>query len=300
MQNNNSDLPKIIKRLELIKSLIALEEEEEIATHINKLQQMQLDDDAKNIIALIENKSYSLAIEAINNFNNKYQQLTTYIDPQIQALKLEAKALEIELNALSNEKADAEKLIHSFNVRHNQELGELILKILQHRKQQAKGTPQQEETEQDYNNYNTDYETTKNQTIATLTEDEQKELKDKYRKASKLCHPDVVSEEQKELATKLFAELSAAYEKNDLARVNEILENLENGNFFVSKSDTINEKILLQAEIEKLRMKLNELKQELQIIKESETYKTIATINDWDSYFSNTKKQLMEQANELE
>ena len=205
MQNNNADLPKIIKRFELIKSLIALEEEEEIATQIIKLKQMQLDNDAKVIITLIENKSYSLAIEAINNFNNKHNQLTAYIDPQIQALKLEAKALEIELNALSNEKADAEKLIHSFNVRHNQELGELILKILQHRKQQAKGTPKQEEAEEDYNNYNTDYETTKNQTIATLTEDEQKELKDKYRKASKLCHPDVVSEEQKELATKLFA-----------------------------------------------------------------------------------------------
>ena len=300
MQNNNVDLPKIITRFELIKSLIALEEEEEIATHIGKLQQIKLDDVAKKIVTLIENKSYSLAIEAINNFNNKHHQLTTYIDPQIQALKLEVKVLEIELNALSDEKADTEKLIHSFNVRHNQELGELILKILQHRKQQAKGTVQQEETEQDYNNYNTDYETTKNETIATLTQDEQKELKDKYRKLSKSCHLDVVSEEQKELATKLFAELSAAYEKIDLARVNEILENLENGNFFVSKSDTINEKKLLQAEIEKLRIKFTELKQELQAIKESETYKTITTIDDWDSYFSNTKKQLMEQANELE
>ncbi len=28
------------------------------------------------------------------------------------------------------------------------------------------------------------------------------ELKDRYRKASKFCHPDVVSDEQKELATK--------------------------------------------------------------------------------------------------
>ncbi|HLF47043.1 MAG TPA: hypothetical protein VI548_11495 [Chitinophagaceae bacterium] len=49
--------------------------------------------------------------------------------------------MEAEVNALSNEKADLEKLIHEFGVRHNNELGELIIKILRFRKQKAKGTP---------------------------------------------------------------------------------------------------------------------------------------------------------------
>jgi hypothetical protein len=75
-------------------------------------------------------------------------------------------------------------------------------------------------------------------------------LKEKYRKASKQCHLDVVRDEQEELAIKLFAELSQAYEKNDLQRVNAILSNLDSRFFFVSKSEAINEGQLLQTEIE--------------------------------------------------
>ena len=168
------------------------------------------------------------------------------------------------------------------------------------RKEKTKGTPQQQEAEEDYDTYQREYETTKNEKINTLTEEELKELKGKYRKASKLCHPDVVSEEQKELATKLFAELSAAYEKNDLKKVREILENLENGDFFCSKSDTINEKTLLQTEMEKLRLRIKELKEHLQNIKESNTYKTISSIENWDDYFTSAKQKLRLQINELE
>ena len=127
-----------------------------------------------------------------------------------------------------------------------------------------------------------------------------KELKQKYRKASKLCHPDVVSEDQKELANKIFAELNAAYERNDLQRVKEILENLEQGNFFVNKSDKVNENKLLKAEIEKLRLRIKELKLEVQEIKESETYETIIGIEDWDIYFNVTKEKLQELTKNIE
>ncbi len=297
---NSIDLLKIIKRLELIKSLIALEEENEIAVHITRLREFALKGEFENIIILLEQKSYSKAMPAMEAFINQHNQVGFYIDPELEGLKLEAKVLEAEVNQLSDEKADLEKLIHDFGVRHNNELGELILKILRFRKSKAKGTPKEAEAEKDYNEYSKEYEISKDEKINELTEEEQKELKQKYRKASKLCHPDVVSEEQKELADKLFAELSAAYERNDLERVKEILENLEKGNFFVSKSDAINEKQLLRAEIEKLRMRIKELKQEVHSIKESEAFETITNIEDWDVYFKTTKEKLQEQAKELE
>ncbi len=296
----NPELPKIIKRLELIKSLIALEEEQEISIHVSKLEQQVLPTGLKNIVVYLKEKSYSKAVIAIEEFINNNHRLTTYLDPEVDALKFEIKSLEVALNDLSDEKADLEKLIHEFGVRHNTELGELIIKILRYRKEKANGTPQQQETEEDYNTYNKEYETSKNETIAILTEEEQKELKDKYRKASKLCHPDVVSDEQKELATKLFAELSAAYEKNDLKRVSEILDNLEKGHFFINKSDAINEKQLLRVEMEKLRLLIKELKKQVQIIKESDTYKTISKIEDWGEYFTDVKQKLELQLNDFE
>lgn len=296
---NSIDLVKIIKRLELIKSLIALEEEKEIAVHITRLRQFELKGELENIIILLEQKSYSKAMPAIEKFINQHNQVGFYIDPELEGLKLEAKVLEAEVNQLSDEKADLEKLIHDFGVRHNNELGELILKILRFRKSKAKGTPKEAEAEKDYNEYSREYEISKDEKINELTEEEQKELKQKYRKASKLCHPDVVSEEQKELADKLFAELNAAHQRNDLKRVREILDNLEKGNFFVSKSDAINEKQLLKTEIEKLRLRIKELRGQVQGIKESEAFTTITSIDDWDAYFKETKEQLEKQAKGL-
>ncbi len=296
----NTTLSKIIKRLELIKSLISLEEEDEIENHIFKLEQFQTTPELDIIIVSLKDKSYSKAAIEIEKFINQHNNLTIYIDPEIEGLRLEAKSLEAKLNKLSDEKADLEKLIHEFGVRHNKELGELILKILKYRKTKAKGTPQETEAEEDYKNYSQEFEVGKNEKVADLTEEELLEIKKKYRKASKLCHPDVVSEDQKELADKLFTELNKAYEQNDLRKVTDILENLKKGNFFVSKSDTITEKQLMKAEIEKLKIRITELQQEMQIIKESDAYKTINSIKDWDAYFKETKEKLENQAKELE
>ena len=126
----NINISKIIKRLELIKSLIALEEESEINNHVSKLREFSADKEVGIIISFLEQKAYSQAMPAIETYINQHRQLTTYIDPEIEGLKLEAKSLEAELNNLSEEKADLEKLIHEFGIRHNNELGELILKIL--------------------------------------------------------------------------------------------------------------------------------------------------------------------------
>ena len=72
------------------------------------------------------------------------------------------------------------------------------------------------------------------------------------------------------------------------------------GTFFIAKSDAINEKELLKTEIEKLRFRIKELNEQLQIIVESLTYETIISIDNWEEYFSNAKKELSSQLNDLE
>jgi seryl-tRNA synthetase len=290
----------IIKRLELIKNLISLEEENEISVQVEKLQVIELNNDVKNIIRYLQDKAFGKAVVAIDIFIKQHQQIAFYIDPEVEALRFEAKAIELQIQQLSDEKAELEKLIHEFGVRHNQELGELILKILQYRKEKHKNTPSEEETKKDYEDFQSNYEATKDENILTLSDEDKKILKDKYRKASKLCHPDVVAEEQKEEAHKIFTELYAAYERNDLKRVSEILENLEQGKTFKSKADTANEKVSLKAELERLRIRLNSLTKEIKVIKTSDTFEKISTIKDWDDYFTQTKLKLKEQLSQLE
>lgn len=298
--DQNSNHSKVITRLELIKNLISLKEEDEIAAHVFKLEQFVEVPELKTIIIYLKEKSYSKAASAIQKFINQRSIISIFIDPEIDGLKLEAKSLEAKFKKLSDEKADLEKLIHEFGVRHNRELGELILKILKLRKNKAKGTPEEMEAEEDYRNYNQEFEENKNQKIKVLTEEELNEIKKKYRKASKLCHPDVVSEDQKKQADKIFAELNKAYRQNDLKKVTQILDSLKTGNFFASKSDTISGKQLLKTEIEKLKSLISELQMSMQLIKNSDAYKTINIIKDWDVYFKETKEKLEIQANELE
>ena len=89
---NIAEISKIIKRLELIKSLIALEEESEINTHVLKLNEFSADKELATIISLLEQKAYSQAMPAIETYINQHRQLTEYIDPEIEGLKLEAKS----------------------------------------------------------------------------------------------------------------------------------------------------------------------------------------------------------------
>lgn len=300
MSEINSDLQKVIKRLELIKSLISLEEDEEIELHISRLQKLEVSCEIEEIIFDLRQKAFGNAFVKIETFIKSYHQVTLFIDPEIEALKFEAKALERELQQLSVEKAELDKLIHDFGVRHNQELGELIIKLLEYRKEQTKGTPEEEESQKDYEEFHQTYEATKDEKVMTLSVDEQAELKNKYRKASKLCHPDVVNESQKDIANKIFIELNEAYEKNDLERISEILLSLESGTFFTSRVDVANEKQTLKVELERMRIRIHEIKSEINYIKATEAYKKVTSIDNWDEYFDFAKQQLQAQLIELE
>jgi hypothetical protein len=56
----------------------------------------------------------------------------------------------------------------------------------------------------------------------------------------------------------------------------------------------------MKAEIEKLKIRISELLQQVELIKASDAYKTISSIKDWDIYFKETKEKLENQAKELQ
>ena len=156
-----------------------------------------------------------------------------------------------------------------------------------------------EEAENDEKQYREQFNTEKEKEIFELTEEQKLELKTKFRKATILCHPDKVANEFTEAAQRIFIELKQAYDANDLKKVSDILEELEKGNFFKNKSDTIQEKDLLKAAIAKLKRQIKTLEAEIITIKESDTFKTVISIEDWDEYFNITKEKLKRELEEL-
>ena len=296
---NEFPIEIIIKRLEIIKNIILLEDIDDISIAVEKLKRYQFNEDVRTIITSISNKEFAKAITTIQEFINSYQQITIWNDPEIAGIRLEIKILESQINAFDNEKIELEKVISDFQHRHTIELGEVILEVLRLRKIKYKNHKKETEAEEDFNNYSKQYETEKDKKQFELDEEEKLELKKKFRKATTMCHPDKVSEEQKAEAEEIFIELKKAYDEHDLEKVNQLLHDLENGKKFVSQADSISEKEKLKITLEKLKQKLKGIENEIISLKETEIFTTINNITNWDNYFTETKTQLEEELQNL-
>ena len=222
------------------------------------------------------------------------------VDIELSALKIEIRILELQVQALEAERADIEKTLHEFSVQHSLRLGDLVLKLLQRRRERVSTTDEQTEADADYEQYNQQYIETQRESRFELNANEQRDLKRNFRKAAQLCHPDVVAEALKTQAEQLFTELKAANDRNDLARVNEILATLERGELFVPRSETVTEKSLLKHERTRLQALTVTLQITVQKLQQSETYLTISQLPDWNAYFIETRQQLEEQLQAIE
>ena len=187
-----------------------------------------------------------------------------------------------------------------FQHRHSLEVGDLMTKILNLRKQLFKDDQEKyEEAEQDERQYRRQVEEDKSANYQILNADEQAELKKKFRKASILCHPDKVNDEMKEEAERMFMELKQAYDSNNIRRVGEILDSLENNHIFKSKSETVTQSEKVRLSIIKIKAKIEETVACIVGIKENDTYLTISEIDDWDGYFTDLKQKLKQTLSSL-
>lgn len=292
---------KVIKRLEILKNYVILEDDEDIERESRKLSVYQFQQDIDQIIRALSQNAFSQAVELIDEFIKRNHQIVVYGEVDIAALKLEIRHLEHQLNAYDDEKTELEKTLTLFQHRHTKELGKYISRLLHLRKLKFVWDDEKfAEAEQDEREYHQQLEEENTKEIQTLSEEDQKALKRAYKKASILCHPDKVAEEMKEDATETFTKLKQAYEENNLALVQEILDDLEQGNFFKSRTASISEKEKLQLEIRRLREKIQVLEAEIYAIKESEEYQTISEIEDWDEYFDRIREQLKGEIERLE
>ncbi len=291
----------VVKRLEIIKNYILLDDNSSLVAESLKLSQYEFNDDISEIITLVNSDDFNLAIPIIDNFIRQNQQVELWIDKELAILKTEVRKLENQINAFDNEKTELEKIILEFQHRHTLELGDIILKILKLRKLKFKNSKDKfDEAEQDEKQYREQFDLENSKKFRELSDQEKSELKSKFRKATVLCHPDKVVNELKETAQKIFVELKSAYDQNDLIKVSEILKELEKGNLFRTTSETITEKDLLQVEITRLKSQIKIIENEIISIKLSDTYRKVIEISDWDHYFEETRHKLNNELDYLQ
>lgn len=293
-------LDKIIKRLEIIKNYVILEDIEDITRENTKLKTYDFQQDIADITQALQQHSFETAITLIDQFIKNHHALVICNDIDVGALKLEIRQLEHQLNAYDNEKIELEQLISEFHHRHTSELGSFIKQLLYLRKISTKDNPQEyAEAAQDEQDYNEHIKTELEKTIYELNNDERIGLKKAYRQASQICHPDRVNEGMKDIAEELFIQLNEAYRKNDLAEVQRILAELKQG-MFKPRSETMSKADQLKVIIQILKHKVEKVEQEMFAIKDSEDYQTISGIADWNTYFEEIKNQLIKEIDCLE
>ena len=166
-----SDFPlnKIIKRLEILKNYIVLEDIDDVNSESLKLIQYDFNSDLKNIIQFIKNGELADAINKIEQFISKNNQISIWTDPEISALKLEIKLLENQLVSFENEKTELEGILQDFQRKHTLKVGEIISQILKFRKLKFKDDEEKfEEAEKDENEYNEQFEFEKNKEVKAV------------------------------------------------------------------------------------------------------------------------------------
>lgn len=385
-------MKQIIKRLEIIKSSIAIDDEEIIELQIIKLKELDADSGIKNILKKLENLDYGSAMGDIENYIKQHTGMVEYVDSEVLGLKLELKSLEKKLQSLSQEKTEYLNDIEEFNTQYNIHLGDITKNILnlkkdilykQTQKQQKVKDKYKEDTQiyQDskdtideikeaikeleellknidenhenyeeiirtYNNLKKelndleddlikqeielnkikddleDDELFKNYEEAKtfyeefhhehenikekqsdrfeLKDEDIKELKIMWKKACRLCHPDIVTDELKEKANEIMQSLNHAYSRRDINKVKQILLNLENGLVFEVSSDKIDNKEILKSKIEEFRQSIINIQEEIENIKVDDTFKTISNLENWDEYFEKLKNELQAEEIRLE
>lgn len=306
-----ADFDKIVARLETLRLVIELDDEDDIEFQLAKLKKLlsggNEHDEVKKIVAQIEKDQLDQAIAAIKTFVLSRKQIAVYVDPEIPELTLELKALELQVSSLEDEKAELEKLLHTYSYRHAIEVGEIIRRILFLRREKLKAEAEQDkdkeeeyqEAQQDYKEYDQDFQETRKQELFRVTEAEQQELKATFRACSKMCHPDVVAHEFKAEASQLFARLSEANGKNDIPAVRAIYEQLQKG-IFTPMSATVSDVQKLHRQVVGIRAKAKDLAVAISAIRTTDTYHKVVAIEDWDEYFATLKQQLQAELDSLE
>lgn len=299
----------MLKRLLHMRYLLQTLDHQEIALEVAAMRLFPATEAWGELIFMLERGEINESIQWIDDQIAAQSQLSQSGDISIDGLRTKAAMLEIQLSVLINRLSDAQFQVNEYRQRHYRELNEVIGKLLYLKReilffQAEKNADYQNEfaqAEMEYKRFRESPNPINSQTLQKLSDTEQKMIQRLFRQASKLCHPDLVRDDQQETASQWFIDLSRAYMANDLDAVAKICEALESGEIlFVSKTGEISEQDLLRSAISRLKNDVDGRSFELMHLEESPLMKTICSISDWDSYFAGMKAKFEGECERLE
>jgi hypothetical protein len=275
----------------MIRNLIMLGEEADVAQQLGKLRPVAEALQLERIIDALDKGEYRLALEAIETYLRRATAIVLTGQYEIPRLRLQLEALELRLESLSDEKAEQERRLITFNRRHDDALGGLIQRVLKARAvlarqlavtntQTAESSSAEaaaEEAELAYEEYAEQHEELQHaEPLPRLDAEADRELKQLYRKACSLCHPDKFGDDMKANAHAVFVELQSAYRSNDFTWLRDIHDKHKAGGLPDARSHTLNEVEVLRAAIAELEHAIARLVAELRELQASDAIRMMA------------------------
>ncbi|WP_295391185.1 phospholipase D-like domain-containing protein [uncultured Thiodictyon sp.] len=303
------DQAQLRRRLEIVRNLLLLEEWDGLSPQLDKLRPAGTALQLEPLFTALQARDTATALAWIDDYLKRATALTIAGDQEVADLRLTLRGLEYQVTALSDDKAELERLIHAFSLRSSHEIGDLITRYLglradKLRRQAAvepEAAPDADNARADYEDYRDANETARaTPAPPQLPPDDLKELKRLYQQASQKCHPDKVDEADRDHANRLFVQLQAAYRNNDLAGVRAIHAAVREGHLFVDRAMTLTEAESLGHAIAVLRRDLERLAAEVHQLRRSEAYRTLKDLDDWDVYFAEQRVVLERAIEQLE
>ena len=259
--------------------------------------------------------------EAIDDFLIQFELLTgtlnedegMILSPLMQSLQNQIKLYHAQISWLEIALAEVEKHIQlyeaSYRVRFQTIIGEILWlqKLILERKAKLTEKPEskrkEQEAQQRWESFHSaiaeDNQMIEQGNDTTL----QEKLKQLYREAVKLCHPDspLVKEEFKEKAHQVFIKLKAAYDQNNVEALQEILNELKLGIAFGNMDFTGVGTDELQAFIEQLANKVQQLASQLSTLQNDPRYVLqTGELLDLEKHFAKEEMGLVEKKRVLE
>jgi hypothetical protein len=126
------------RRLEMIRNLILLGEQDDMVSQLRKLRPTAGPLKLERIITALDTAQFQEALEQIDAYLSRATALVAAGTADIPGLRFQLQILELRLAALSDEKAELECRLITFNRRHDDALGELIRRLLEARARLAR------------------------------------------------------------------------------------------------------------------------------------------------------------------
>ena len=287
--------PELINRLAAIRSLLALGDFELVSTAALRLEPVRSEPKIGNILEALNTHRFTEADQLIAELLSSGMRLVEWNDPEIALLEAELIRISTDLADLEAEQADLEHLMARFHAAHTAALGDRIAKLLRLRLEILKRRLQEDPSaaadvrsaEEEYREYTEDHAARQQDAVRTewkLSDDEQQEMRNLFRAASRRCHPDVVPPEHEEAAAAMFREVRKAYEEGDFNRLRTLAAMAETGFDTGARGPARGD--YLRSRIAAVRETMLRTAEALRILKTSETYRIMTTCGDCAAYFA--------------